>query len=335
MNYWLIILLSFLTVSGFSQDSEAYKLGVEGVLAIDQGNTKEGIKLLKMAWSKEPSSYDYPFEIGRAYLNSGDAKKAEKHFYPLQYHQNVQADLYLHLAQAYQQLEERKNNPNPECKKELDALRYGIQKLPNTGELYLQLAKRKIELEEPIEALVVLESGIENAPNFAPNYFWAAKLMKATGNHLWTWIYAELFLNMTDDIEMGRTAALLASHSSKQVLSGNWNPEPEKMDQDLQFLLSNACKNTDSDFEQITKQRNCISEEWGNTNYPIRVLIDRLKTLEQQKLLNGYYATIYLESNKDKFLPWLAEGGEEYERYRKWRYYNPMFVSKSVKRIED
>ena len=333
MNYWLIFLLSFSTISGFCQDSEAYKLGVEGVLAIDQGNTKVGIKLLKMAWSKEPSSYDYPFEIGRAYLTSGDAKKAEKHFYPLQYHQNVQADLYLHLAQAYQQLEEQKNNPNPECKRELDALRYGIQKLPDAGELYLQLAKRKIELEEPVEALVVLESGIENAPNYAPNYFWAAKLMKAAGNHLWSWIYAELFLNMTDDVEMSRTAALLSSSSSQKVLSNNWNAEPEKMDQDLQFLVSNSCKLSGSAFEQIIEQRNCISTLWGNTYYPIRVLLDRLQTIEQQGLLQAYYATIYLEQNKDKFLPWLAEGGKAYERYKKWRYYNPMFVSKPIKRI--
>jgi hypothetical protein len=44
-------------------------------------------------------------------------------------------------------MDEEKKTPDEERKKELDALRYGIQKLPEAGELYLELGKRKIEME--------------------------------------------------------------------------------------------------------------------------------------------------------------------------------------------
>lgn len=334
MNYWFLLLTLVLSTNAVAQtENNAYKLGVEGIQAIDAGNSKVGIKLLKAAWAKEPSSYDYPFEIGRALFASGDFKKAEKYLFPLQYHQNVRADLYLLLAKCYQQIEEQKKKPNPACKKELDALRYGIQKLPESGELYLQLAQRKVDLDQPVEALVVLESGIVNEPNFAPNYFWAAKLMKAAGNELWAWVYAEVFLNMTDDEEMRRSASLIAASSSQFIFSNSWTAEPEKMDQDLQFLLRNDCKTQSTGFEQMQHKRNCLINEWAKTEYPISILIDRMIDLDQRGFLGAYLASVYLESDKDKLLPWLAGKADLYERYRKWRYYNPLFISKPLKRI--
>ena len=110
---------------------DAYALGVEGIQLIDDGQFDIGIKLLKKAQGLEPQDYDYTFEIGKAYLKNGNPKKAEKYLFDLQYHVSAQADLYLALSSCYAELEELKKAPNPERKKELDALRYGIQKLPS------------------------------------------------------------------------------------------------------------------------------------------------------------------------------------------------------------
>ena len=313
--------------------STAYKLGVDGVKAIEQGETKAGVKLLQQAWRLEPRSYDYPFEIGRALLLGGSPKKAEKYFYPLQHHADVQPDLYILLADCYMQLDEQKKTKDEERKKEFDALRYGIQKLPETGELYLELGNRKIEMEEHLDALAVFESGIANAPNYTENYFWAAKLMKASGNLLWTWIYAELFVNISDNDEMIRTAAKLAADAYEVVLSEKWKADPEQMDQELKFLLSNKCSNDENGVLKAIQSRKCVMTEWSETDFPIAALLSRSKQLEQAGLLEAYLGSLMLEADKEAFLTWLASNGEHYEAYRRWRFYNPMLITKPVVRL--
>lgn len=312
---------------------DAYSLGVDGVKEVESGNFKEGLKLLKQARKLEPEQYDYAFEIGRAYYLSGDAKMAEKHLYPLQYHVNVQPDLYVLLAKCYHELNENRKTPNEERKKELDALRYGIQKLPQAGQLYLELGSRKLQTEEPIKALAVFENGIINAPNFAENYFWAAKLLKATGNHLWSWIYAEVFFNLTEDQEMKRSAALLISQTTEKVFAENWKAEPEKMDQELRFFLESKCQIENSGWQRYLDKRKCLLSEWSDTEFPISPLIDRMELLQSKGFLEPYLATIYLESDKNAFLPWLAEHAAEYDAYIKWWFWNPISLIKPIKRL--
>jgi hypothetical protein len=90
----------------------------------------------------------------------------------------------------------------------------------------------------------VFESGIANAPNFADNYFWAAKLMKASSNPLWTWIYAELFVNISDNDEMIRTASELAATAKQKSLLRYMESRPRK----------NGSGTTISAFEGMPKQ---------------------------------------------------------------------------------
>lgn len=311
----------------------AYKLGVDGVNAIEKGETKTGIKLLKDAWELEPASYDYPFEIGRALFLDGNPKKAEKYLFPLQYHTLVQADLYILLADCYKQIDLQKKTPDATRKKELDALRYGIQKLPESGILYLELGKRKIELGETIDALSVFESGIRNAPNFTENYFWAAKLMKASRNHLWAWIYAELFLNVSDNIELNRTAARLMTESLQKISSNKWIAEPEQMDQEFKLLLADRCQ-LGSGLTEMVEFRTCLMQEWKDTNFAISSILKRSEEIMNQGYLEAYLGSILLESDKEAFLTWLASNGEQYEAFRRWRYYNPMMLTQPIIRVQ-
>ncbi|MFM1876315.1 MAG: hypothetical protein RL266_2052 [Bacteroidota bacterium] len=314
---------------------DAFALGIEGIKQIDEGNYEQGIMLLKKARNLEPQDFDYSFEIGKAYLQSGSAKKAEKYLFPLQYHSNVQPELFIALANCYREMEEGKKSPNSERKKELETLRYGVQKLPGSGMLYMHLGTIKLEMEQPIEALAVFETGIRNAPNFAENYFWAAKLLNAAGNQLWAWIYAETFFNMSENDEMRRTAALLISTASQTVFSKTWNPEPEKMDQELRFMISEKCASDENGFNRVIHQRNCLLEHWGTTDFPIAALLERMKTIRSNGHLESYLATIFLESDKARFLSWLAANGQSFENFRKWRYWNPLVLKNPLKRISD
>lgn len=333
---WLCccFLISLYCAQAQSQNSnDAYSIGVEGIQLIDDGEYDAGIKLLKKAWSLERQDYDYPFEIAKAYLKSGNPKKAEKYLFDLQYHVNAQADLYLTLSSCYAELEESKKTPDPERKKELDALRYGIQKLPSEGVLYLELGTKKLEMEEALEALAVFESGIREAPNFAENYFWGAKLMTASGNDLWAWFYAEICFNITDDTDLLRSSAVLISNSLNVVLGKNWRADPEKLDQDLKFVLTGKCATPTNVSELELEKRTCLLENWKFQDFTISPLFIRMKQLQEKGFLEPYLATILHENDKEHFLKWLAQNARIFEEYRTWRYWNPMQLKKPIQRL--
>jgi len=314
-------------------EDDAYSIGVEGIKLIDEGEFELGIKLLKKARNLEPKDYDYAFEIGKAYLRNGNPKKAEKYLFDLQYHINAQADLYIALSACYAALEELKKAPNSERKKELDALRYGIQRLPFDGILYLELGKKKLEMEDAVGGLAVFESGIQNAPNFAENYFWAAKIMIASDNHLWAWFYAETCFNMTDDDDLLRSSAILISNSLKVVFGKNWKADPEKLDQDLKFILSEKCNSDDSRLALQFDKRKCLLENWQHNSFTIAPLFQRMNELEKLGFFKAYLATILHENDKEKFLKWLPSNVKNFENYRTWRYWNPMKLKQSIKRL--
>lgn len=330
-----LLSLIFLSSNGQPKD-EAYKLGVEGVLKVDRGFYKEGIKLLKAARNLEPGEYDYSFEIAKAYMKSGLPKKAEKYLYELQYHEAVQADLYVLLATCYAELEMLKKSPNPENKKAMNALRYGIQKLPNDGILYLYLAKENLKLERTVEALSLLETGIQKSPNFSENYFWAAKLMQATGNELWAWFYAELFLNMTDDLELRRSAALIVSESSSKVLATDWNASPDKLDQQFAFASKEKCKQVkDNLFTLQVYKRSCLNTSWNYSAFSVSPLFERIKLLESKGWLEAYIWSFLEVVEKDNFLKWLPKNAADFDAYREWRYWNPIVLKSTINRIEN
>lgn len=334
MKNWLVIALILIpTLVNAQAPSNAHVIAVDGVKAIEDGEIQEGIKMLKQAWKMEPATYDYPFEIGRALYLNDQPKKAEKYLYQLQYHTDVQSDLYILLANCYKAIDELKKTQDLTRKKELDALRYGIQKLPEAGILYLELGKRKLDEGEAVDALSVFESGIANAPNFTENYFWAAKLMKASRNHLWAWIYAELYLNMADDVEMNRTAARIVAESLEKIHADSWVADAEQMDQELKFLLAGKCKPTSSSVDRFIEFRKCLMSEWNNTNFPVASLLRRSKEIDSQGYLEAYLGSTLLESDKEAFLPWLASTGERYEAFRRWRYYNPLMITEPVVRV--
>jgi hypothetical protein len=326
----------FFSVLGQAQSQngdDAYSLGVEGIQLIDDGQFDLGIKLLKKAHGLEPQDYDYTFEIGKAYLKNGNPKKAEKYLFDLQYHVSAQADLYLALSSCYADLEELKKAPNPERKKELDALRYGIQKLSSEGILYLQLGKKKLEMEMPVEALAVFESGIRNAPNFAENYFWSAKLMAASGNDLWAWFYAEICFNMTDDDDLLRSSAKLISNGLEVVLGKNWRSDPEKLDQDFKFVLSGNCATITNESGLELEKRKCLLENWKYDGFTISPLFHRMKQLEIRGSFEAYLATILHDNDKVKFLEWLSQNANNFEEYRNWRYWNPIRLKEPINRL--
>ncbi len=321
------------TLFGQSTEKEAYKLGMEGVQKVDAGEYQLGIQLLKKARNLNPGEYDYTLEIGKAYLESGAPKKAERFLFDLQYHVHVQPDLYLLLAKCYSELNELHKNPDPQRKREMKALQYGIARLPNAGILYLELGQLRLELDQRTHALAIWEKGIEKAPNFQENYFWAAKMMKAGGNDLWTWVYSELFFNMTDDEELKRSAALLATASSTAIFQNKWKSDHGELDQELRILMATKCEETnDTGLTLQMEKRNCLLENFSYGTSEVAPLFERMQELKDRGWLEAYTADLLQQVDKEQFLKWLAGNAQTYDAFAKWSYWNRMSLTDAITR---
>lgn len=321
ISLWMII-FPLLAWSQSKQD-QAYRLGIQGIDLVDSGQYEEGIKLLKLARNLQPHDYDYSLEIGKAYLRSGNAKKAEKYLFELQYHQQVNEELYLELANCYQKINEQRPSPDLTRKKELDALRYGIQQLPTAGSLYLELGKRNIELEKTSEALATFELGIANASTFSENYFWASKLLKASGNHLWAWVYAEVCYMMTDDPEIMRSCAFIIQECIGKI---SINPMLHSAEG------NNKCTLEDESISGQLEYRTCLVAN-GTAKDALQPLIAHMRELKENRLLEAFVASLFETTDKASFLKWLADQTAVYEQYRTWRYWNPMRLNSPLERV--
>lgn len=320
----LLLILFPLLVFSQSKDEQAYRLGLEGIAKVDAGQFEEGIKLLKQARNLQPYDYDYALEIGKAYLLSKNPKKAEKYLFDLQYHEQVTEDLYLLLADCYRAIGEQKPTPDESCRKELDALRYGIEKLPTAGKLYSALGKRNIDLGKTTEALATFEHGIVNATNYAENYFWASKLLKAAGNHLWAWNYAEVCFSMTDDVEVMRSCAFIIQDCIGKLTLDHAGTGAQQ---------SAECTMTENTVTAQLAYRRCLLGSQSNHLNAAAPVITHMRNLEINGGLEAFVASLFETTHKELFLSWLADNASTYDRYRAWRYWNPMKLDTPLKRL--
>lgn len=307
----LTALLLFPVAAVTAQRSDkARQLGEEGMAAIDRGDFSEGIKLLTKAWNAYPSEYDYPLEVGRAFLMTGKANRAERILHPLQYHKAAGPEIFALLANCYDSLNRNR------AKEEM--MRQGIQRFPEAGMLYNRLATHYVGLDSVATALAVCETGLRKAPVYADNYFLASRIMDAKGDHLWAWWYGEVFLNISDDAVMRRGLMPLVAKNAQAVMSGKWKPNPDALEQ---AVAKAATQCPDLPEDRLTAQvrlRQCLATHYHGSD-PINAM---LKEMERQDIMELYTMHLLSESEKDAFLRWLAGNAVRYAQFSDWFYWN-------------
>lgn len=312
MHPILVTIFCLLPLLGVAQKAkDAAQWGRQGVELMDRGEFKDGIKLLTKAWNAQPAEFDYPFELGRAYLWSGQAGKAERVLHPLQYHDAAVPELYLLLASCYDSL----GRANSKEK----TYRYGIQRFPDAGVLYNRLAAHYVARDSVASALAVCEKGMEQAPAYADNYFLASRIMEAKGDALWAWWYGEVFLNLTDDEGPKRDMARRVAANALKVLNGRWKPDYFPIDRAVKEAMTGCADDTAATaIMRQTALRECfITHFKGKDAYS-----ELLRRMKAQGVMGLYCAHLFGEVDKEAFLNWLAVNAIDFERFRQWFYWN-------------
>ena len=154
-----------------------------------QGDFENAVLVLKRAMAIEPDNPDLKKDLGITYYSSRQYDKALEAIKPLIDRADADEQVY-QIAGLVQ-----KTNENY---KEAERIyKLGLKKFPQSGLLYSEYGDL-LETKDPGmgNGIKVWEKGIETDPEFAGNYYYAAKYYANMSNPVWSMLYGEIFVNL-------------------------------------------------------------------------------------------------------------------------------------------
>lgn len=298
-----IIPLSFLVLTVLhiqaQQEPEAMRIARQGMAKVEANDLQGGLDLLQKARNAMPGSYEISMELGRTHLLMGNASKAEKVLYPLLFHADVDAMLYPILGQCYMSLKK--------FKQATETYRYGLEKWPSDGALYAGLGRAYVAVDSLERAAAAFETGTAKAPTYADNYLLAARLLEER-HPLWAWLYAETFLNLTDDRTARRDAALIVYRNLRAVTKGN-GKATDGFGQSLASAIG-PCHAKDTDLGSMAGMYVCMA----SATLPVSPLSSLWSELQGQGLMEAYAYHLLGEADKDAFTQWAQNNAPMYAK---------------------
>lgn len=160
----------------------------QALLFEDKGKMNEALSLLEEAVKLDPESINISYELAIGYYTAGNYNKAKELLDKLLNRKDVTPSVYQLLGNTYDKV----SNVEKAVSTYLD----GISKFPAAGELYLEMGTMYLSRKEYNPAITYYEQGIRSNPEFASNYYWAAKIYCNSDEAVWGMIYGEIFLNL-------------------------------------------------------------------------------------------------------------------------------------------
>lgn len=160
----------------------------EAIEHVDDGDIKTGIKLLQEAQKLDPEDIDITYEIAYAYYLDKDYKKAVSILEKIKVDKKAKDYVFQLLGNAYDNLGKSDDA--------LAVYKEGLKRYSNSGRLYLEQGVLWMGKKEYNKALDLYEEGIKADPDYASNYYWAAKIYCNSSEKVWGMIYGEIFMNL-------------------------------------------------------------------------------------------------------------------------------------------
>lgn len=318
-----VVLLTAILLS-CAQFAKAQKLGAEeearlGIRLVDDQEYSEGIKHLQFASSQDRKEFEYPFEIGRAFLLWNKPKKAEEYFYRLIDHPDVTPELFVLLADCYKLLNK--------AKKEQDALERGIGRFSRSGTIYARLGQLHAGKGDGPMALAYWEKGIEVEPEFADNYRHASQFLSTQHDHLWTWLYGQSYLALTVATGQPDIKAMYFVRRSMFALFNMSKQRTPKTGLDgniYDTLIPCAMEGADANtLKDLVPKLKCFIQYWTRTENKTEVpVFEHLILVSSKDKLEEYLFWLYGETDREEMNTWGASNAKEFNEFSTWIYWN-------------
>lgn len=304
---------------------------------MDNGHIDESIKLLEEAQKLDPENINYPYELGYAYFVKKEFKKSTKILEGLINHEDVNDRVFQLLGNAYDNL--------GKSEKAIETYETGLKQFPNSGNLYLEMGVMQIGKKEYNKALAYYEKGIEVAPKFPSNYYWASIIYLSSDEEVWGMIYGEIFMNLErnskrtveiskmlfdtykSEIKLTNKNSYSISFSKNATINVNDLSEPDKIK--LPFglgayeptLLISMIDTKSIDINSLDKIRsNFIDNYFKNgydKTYP-NALFNYQKQIKEAGHIEAYNHWILMKGDEKGFSSWQSENKEKWDNFIKW-----------------
>ena len=329
---------------GQTNKEEALAKGKEAIQLIDNGQLEEGIKLLEASQKLDPDDIIYPYELGYAYYVKKDYKKTVTILDGLLKHKDINDRVYQLLGNAYDNI--------GKADKAIATYEAGLKQFPNSGNLYLEMGVMQMAKKNYGKALDYYEKGIEVAPTFPSNYYWASKIYLSSDEEVWGMIYGELFMNMernsqrTAEISkllydtykseikfIGDTSYTVSFSKNAAIsLSDLANPEKLKLPFGIGIyeptLMISMLGVKSIDINSLDKIRSDFLDNYfkngNNEKYP-NILFDYQKQIKEAGHFEAYNHWILMKGDEDGFNKWQSSNKEKWDHFVKW------FTGNSIK----
>lgn len=346
----LLVFLLFACSHVFSQTNSerAAKKGDQAIELMDSGKTDESLQLLKECMQLDPGNIIYPYESAYAYYLKKEYAKSIEILTGLLVHKDCFGRVYQLLGNSY--------DLNGQREKAVSTYEDGIKRFPSAGELYLERANMELMQKRYTQALPYYEKGIEMAPGFSSNYYWAAKIYCGSTEEVKGMIYGEIFMNIErnsdrtaeiskllfdtykSEIKLMPDSSYSVSFSKSAAIDmgsfngGNKMKPPFGMGV-YEPLLLLALKNEETiDINSLDRIRTSFMERYFNGSfdkaYP-NALFDYQKRIADAGHFEAYHHWLLLKGDEITFNFWLARNKVKWDGFMQWFAANPMKPVKS------
>ncbi len=334
-------LLAFLIAGqiafGQTNKEKALEKGNQAVKLEDDGKVDEAIKLLEEAQKLDPDNYNYPYELAYAYYATKDYKKAIKYLEGILKNKDINDRVYQLLGNCYDNIDKGD--------KAIETYEEGLRKFPNSGNLYLEMGVMQMGKKDYNKALGYYEKGIEVAPKFSSNYYWAAKIYCSSTEEVWGMIYGELFMNMErnskrtaevskllfdtykSEIKFSSDTSFSVSFSKTSVINVDDLKDPSKMklpygvgvyEPTLMFSMFSAKVIDISSLDEI---RSSFVDNYfmkGNDKTYPNILFSFQKQIKEAGHMEAYNHWVLMKGDEDGFDKWQTANKGKWEAFTKW-----------------
>ncbi len=316
----------------------AARINQEAIKLMDQGYYAKSIKILKECKKLDPTNITYPYEIAYAYYLQRKYKKAITILEGLKNHKDVTDLVYQLLGNAY--------GYYGKGQKAFETYQEGLRLIPYSGPLNLEMGYIYINAQpqDLDKALAYFEKGIEVAPTFPSNYYWATKIYSHKNEIVWSMLYGEIFLNLERNGKyFNEISKLMFDNYKKSVKftsdtsfilnftnateTKKTNPAKPSYETDIyESTMFNALKGiSDININSLdtirTRFLNLYYKNGYDINYP-NALISFQKQIEDAGHLEAYNHGILMYGDEQNFKEWQALNTDKWKSFVDWFAHN-------------
>jgi tetratricopeptide (TPR) repeat protein len=335
----LLLLVSVASAQSDADREEAHNLLVQGVAEADQGNYDNALKLYAQANTLDPGNPIYAYETAYVYYAQSNYKKTIALIEPIIDNEHAEDVYFQLLGNSYDIL--------GDSVKAIAMYDAGLKRFPGSGPLHLERGLMALRISDYDGAVGYWENGIEAAPTYPSNYYWAAKMYCASKEKLWGLLYGEIFMNLERNSKRTAEISKLLFDTYASVVKVNGNkiaitlsenqsikapPGGEKVDIPMSMryemtlgLVATAALTTGKEkgwtLNRMDSMRTNFCELWHEQGLDT-LYNNPLFTWQQQLRDSGYFSAYnhwLLSQGADKEMEkWYAANKEGFDQFMNW-----------------